>query len=114
MKPVGLINVAPCRAVPCRAGLAAQPDDAGDLALEHSTSSFVEAHHRILGTKCGIYTQAHGYNRILSVVERLSHGTVAGKRDRTLLALGCAGAFRRFELVALEVADLAETPDSCG
>jgi integrase len=37
--------------------------------------------------------------------------TLAGQRDRALLALGFAGAFRRSELVALEVADLAETPD---
>ena len=38
-------------------------------------------------------------------------GTLAGKRDRALLALDFAGAFHRSELVALEVADLAETPD---
>ena len=37
--------------------------------------------------------------------------TLAGKRDRALLALGFAGAFRRSELVALEVADLVEVPD---
>ncbi|MCJ2031256.1 tyrosine-type recombinase/integrase [Methylobacterium sp. J-043] len=37
--------------------------------------------------------------------------TLAGKRDRALLALGFAGAFRRSELVALDVADLAEHPD---
>ena len=37
--------------------------------------------------------------------------TLRGKRDRALLALGFAGAFRRSELVALQVADLAETPD---
>jgi len=37
--------------------------------------------------------------------------TLAGKRDRALLALGFAGAFRRSELVALEVADIAEVPD---
>jgi integrase len=36
---------------------------------------------------------------------------VAGKRDRAPLALGFAGAFRRSELCALEVADLTETPD---
>lgn len=36
-------------------------------------------------------------------------GTLAGCRDRALLALGFAGAFRRSELVALEVADLAKT-----
>ena len=32
-----------------------------------------------------------------------------GLRDRALLLLGFAGAFRRSELVALEVADIAET-----
>lgn len=37
--------------------------------------------------------------------------TLKGKRDRALLALGFAGAFRRSELVALNVADLVEMPD---
>jgi site-specific recombinase XerD len=37
--------------------------------------------------------------------------TLIGTRDRALLALGFAGAFRRSELVALEVEDLAECPD---
>jgi len=37
--------------------------------------------------------------------------TLRGKRDRALLALGFAGAFRRSELVALQVEDIAETPD---
>jgi site-specific recombinase XerD len=37
--------------------------------------------------------------------------TMIGKRDRALLALGFAGAFRRSELVALQVEDLVETPD---
>ena len=37
--------------------------------------------------------------------------TLAGKRDRALLALGFAGAFRRSELVALDVADLVEDPE---
>src|ERR1700722_13633112 len=37
--------------------------------------------------------------------------TLKGKRDRALLALGFAGAFRRSELVALRVEDLAEAPD---
>jgi len=46
------------------------------------------------------------------VGEMLKHcpETLAGKRDRALLALGFAGAFRRSELVALEVTDLAEVP----
>jgi integrase len=34
-----------------------------------------------------------------------------GKRDRALLCLGFAGAFRRSELCALEVGDLTEVPD---
>lgn len=37
--------------------------------------------------------------------------TLTGKRDRALLALGFAGAFRRSELVALDVADLQEDKD---
>lgn len=37
--------------------------------------------------------------------------TMTGKRDRALLALGFAGAFRRSELVALDVADLSEHAD---
>ncbi|MGF3027277.1 site-specific integrase [Methylobacterium aquaticum] len=37
--------------------------------------------------------------------------TLTGKRDKALLALGFAGAFRRSELVALDVADLREDPE---
>jgi site-specific recombinase XerD len=37
--------------------------------------------------------------------------TTIGLRDRALLALGFAGAFRRSELVALRVDDLTECPD---
>ena len=37
--------------------------------------------------------------------------TLAGTRDRALLALGFAGAFRRSELVALDVEDLREDPE---
>jgi integrase len=41
--------------------------------------------------------------------------TLIGKRDRALLALGFAGAFRRSELCALQVDDLVEVPDGgCG
>jgi site-specific recombinase XerD len=48
---------------------------------------------------------------ILTAMLRLCPPTLAGARDRALLALGFAGAFRRSELVALEVADLTEAPD---
>lgn len=37
--------------------------------------------------------------------------TLRGKRDRALLVLGFAGAFRRSELVALRVEDLTETAE---
>jgi integrase len=37
--------------------------------------------------------------------------SMIGRRDRALLCLGFAGAFRRSELCALEVADLTEVPD---
>ena len=37
--------------------------------------------------------------------------TLKGKRDRALLAFGMAGAFRRSELVALQVADLDRMPE---
>jgi integrase len=37
--------------------------------------------------------------------------TIKGLRDRALLLLGFAGAFRRSELVALNVEDLEETDD---
>jgi site-specific recombinase XerD len=39
---------------------------------------------------------------------RLCPDTLAGKRDRAVLLLGFAGAFRRSELVALTVADVVE------
>jgi site-specific recombinase XerD len=48
---------------------------------------------------------------VLMAMLRLCPDTLAGKRDRALLALGFAGAFRRSELCALEVGDLTETKD---
>jgi len=40
------------------------------------------------------------------MVEACDSGTLAGKRDRALLLLGWAGAFRRSELTALDISDL--------
>jgi integrase len=40
------------------------------------------------------------------MVEACDTGTLQGKRDKALVLLGWAGAFRRSELVALDVADL--------
>ena len=48
---------------------------------------------------------------VLMQMVALCPATLAGKRDRALLAFGFAGAFRRSELVALDVADLVEAPD---
>lgn len=45
------------------------------------------------------------------LLARTSPDTLTGKRDRALLALGFAGAFRRSELVALDVEDLREDPE---
>jgi site-specific recombinase XerD len=38
-------------------------------------------------------------------------GSLTALRDRALLLLGFAGAFRRSELVALDVADIEEVPE---
>jgi integrase len=48
---------------------------------------------------------------ILTAMLKLCPPTLTGSRDRALLALGFAGAFRRGELVALDVADLTQAPD---
>jgi site-specific recombinase XerD len=48
---------------------------------------------------------------ILAALLMRTPDTLAGKRDRALLALGFAGAFRRSELVALDVADMREDPE---
>jgi len=47
----------------------------------------------------------------IKAMVRTCPDTVAGKRDRALLLLGFAGAFRRSELVALDVEHVEETVD---
>lgn len=49
--------------------------------------------------------------RRISEMARLCPPTTQGRRDRALLLLGFAGAFRRSELVALRVEDLEEVPE---
>ena len=51
---------------------------------------------------------------VLKAVLALCPDTLAGKRDRALLALGFAGAFRRSELVALRLEILPRRRTSCG
>ena len=48
---------------------------------------------------------------VLTSMLALCPDTLIGKRDRALLALGFAGAFRRSELCGLQVDDLVEVPD---
>ena len=48
---------------------------------------------------------------VIGAMLRLCPDTLAGQRDRALLALGFAGALRRSELVALGIADLTAAPD---
>ena len=48
---------------------------------------------------------------VLAAMLMRTPDTLAGKRDRALLGLGFAGAFRRSELVALNVSDLREDKD---
>jgi integrase len=50
-------------------------------------------------------------DRIRAMLDECDTATTLGLRDRALLALGFAGAFRRSELVALTMADLTEVPD---
>jgi site-specific recombinase XerD len=49
-------------------------------------------------------------DRLLAMAPR-PDGALCTLRDRALLLFGFAGAFRRSELVALDVADLEETPE---
>jgi site-specific recombinase XerC len=55
--------------------------------------------------------QAATADRIRQMLDACDSRTMLGIRDRALLALGFAGAFRRSELVALRVEDLTECPD---
>lgn len=48
---------------------------------------------------------------IAAMLKRTPADTLAGRRDRALLLLGFAGAFRRSELVGLDVADLTYLPE---
>lgn len=65
---------------------------------------------RSMGTKRAQKAPATA-ERVAAMLATISADTLKGKRDRALLALGFAGAFRRSELVALKFADLAFEPD---
>lgn len=50
-------------------------------------------------------------DKIYQMMAHCNTQTLQGKRDKLILILGFAGAFRRSELVALTVADIEEVPD---
>jgi site-specific recombinase XerD len=64
---------------------------------------------RTLGTAKSKKTPATA-ERLLAMAANTGAG-LKGLRDRALLLLGFAGAFRRSELVALDMSDIEETPD---
>jgi integrase len=76
-------------------------------------------HPQVKAQLCGIRRSYVGSSNrkaaaVTTIVRRMldTCGTdTVGVRDRALLALGFAGAFRRSELVALNVEDLTEVPD---
>lgn len=94
-----------CAAIRYAHKLAGQPDPTDDEA--------VRAAMRGIRRRVGVAPnrKAAATAEILAAALMRIPDTLAGKRDRALLALGFAGAFRRSELVALDVADLSEHAD---
>jgi site-specific recombinase XerD len=64
---------------------------------------------RTLGTKPE--QKAAATSERVALMASLTPATLGGFRDKALLLLGFSGAFRRSELVALEVSDLSETEE---
>ncbi|TNC06539.1 integrase [Methylobacterium terricola] len=85
--------------------LARQPDPTEDEAVRATMKGI----RRKVGTAPD--QKAAATADIVMAMLMRTPDTLTGKRDRALLALGFAGAFRRSELVALDVADLREDPE---
>ncbi|WP_244936732.1 site-specific integrase [Methylobacterium currus] len=85
--------------------LARQPDPTEDEAVRATLKG--------IRRKVGVAPDRKAAITAETLTAMLSHAppTLTGKRDRALLALGFAGAFRRSELVALDVSDLREDPE---
>ena len=90
------------------------------IAFAHKVAGHISPTHHamvdevIAGIRRELGAAQHGKTPALSadvraMVERLP-GDLRGARDRALLLLGFAGAFRRSELVALDVEDVLEAP----
>ncbi|WP_336490638.1 site-specific integrase [Methylobacterium nigriterrae] len=85
--------------------LASLPDPTADEGVHAA----VKGIRRRIGTAPN--QKAAATADVLAAMIMRTPDTLTGKRDRALLALGFAGAFRRSELVALNVEDLREDKD---
>ena len=85
--------------------LAGQPDPTDDEGLREGLRGI----RREVGTRPT--QKAAATADIMAAILMRTPDTLTGKRDRALLALGFAGAFRRSELMALDVADLRDHPE---
>ncbi|MGG3813707.1 site-specific integrase [Methylorubrum rhodesianum] len=94
-----------CAAIRYAHKLAKQPDPTDDEEVRAAMKGI----RRRIGV--APKRKAAATAEILAAVLMRIPDTLAGKRDRALLALGFAGAFRRSELVALNVTDLSEHAD---
>ena len=75
---------------------------------EHEAVSMVmKGIRRTIGT-APVQKQPATAERVSAMLAHSAH-TMQGKRDRALILLGMAGAFRRSELVALDLSDLSFT-----
>ncbi|MCJ2108549.1 tyrosine-type recombinase/integrase [Methylobacterium sp. E-041] len=91
-----------CAAIRYAHKLAGQPDPTEDEGVRAASKGI----RRRIGT--APVQKAAATADIMAAILMRTPDTLTGKRDRALLALGFAGAFRRSELVALDVADLRD------
>lgn len=91
-----------CAAIAYAHKLAKLPDPTDD----EDVRAVMKGIRRRIGTAPNRKTAATA--DVLAALLMRTPDTLTGKRDRALLALGFAGAFRRSELVALDVTDLVE------
>ena len=94
-----------CAAIRYAHKLAGLPDPTDDADVRATLKSI----RRTIGT--APVQKAAATVEVLAAMLMRTPDTMTGKRDRALLGLGFAGAFRRSELVALDVADLREDRD---
>ena len=94
-----------CAAIRYAHKLAGHPDPTDNEAV-HAAAKGIR---RRIGT--APKQKAAATAEVLAAMLMRIPDTLTGKRDRALLALGFAGAFRRSELVALDVEDLREDKD---